>query len=202
MMDWVLVAMGFTGAMTVHYFWKTLVHWFSTPATTRVHFSPKGGCTEAIVAELQRARWEILVQAYSFTADAITDALIAAHKRGVRVDIVLDHSNEKEPHTDLPRMLQNGLRPLIDDRHAIAHNKIMVIDGRTIITGSFNFTNQAEHENAENMLILKGQPDLAKQYQANFQVHKGHARVVDQSAKPRPETAAPHRTDAPHRRVA
>lgn len=178
MMPWVLLATGFTGAWTLRFLWKMLVQLFVTPPTAVVFFSPKGGCTEAVLAQLRRARREILVLAYSFTSRPITDALIEAHRRGVRVEIVLDHSNEKEAYTDLPHLLQSGIKPLIDSHHAIAHNKIMVIDRRTIITGSFNFTHQAEHENAENLLIFQGQPELALRYRQNFIDHKAHARAV------------------------
>jgi phosphatidylserine/phosphatidylglycerophosphate/cardiolipin synthase-like enzyme len=195
MMNGILVALGFTGAWTLHFLWKTVAQLFTTTPTAGVHFSPKGGCTEAVVAELQRARHEIQVLAYSFTARPITDALIAAHQRGVRVQIVLDHSNEKEPYTDLPHLLEKGLKPLIDDKHAIAHNKVMVIDSRTIITGSFNFTHQAELENAENMLILKGHPELVQQYRKNFEAHQSHARAVG-------HVATPAAGDGRHRRVA
>jgi phosphatidylserine/phosphatidylglycerophosphate/cardiolipin synthase-like enzyme len=198
LMAWLLVATGFTGALTLRFLWNMLVRWFVTPPTAGVHFSPKGGCTEAVVGELRKARREILVLAYSFTSKPITEALIDAHRRGVKVDIVLDHSNEKEPHTDLPVLLEHGPKPLIDDRHAIAHNKVMLIDGRTIVTGSFNFTHQAELENAENMLILKGHPELVNQYRANFEAHKEHARQVNAVAGTVPAAKA----EPQHRRVA
>lgn len=116
--------------------------------------------------------------AYSFTSRPITEALIAARHRGVRVNIILDHSNEKEPYTDLPHLLQNGVHPLIDAQHAIAHNKVMVIDRRTVITGSFNFTNQAEGQNAENLLILDGHPELVEHYRKNFELHRSHSQAA------------------------
>jgi phosphatidylserine/phosphatidylglycerophosphate/cardiolipin synthase-like enzyme len=62
----------------------------------------------------------------------------------------------------------------IDDKHAIAHNKIMIIDKATVITGSFNFTKAAEEKNAENVLIIKDKP-LAKVYIENWEKHKGHS---------------------------
>jgi phosphatidylserine/phosphatidylglycerophosphate/cardiolipin synthase-like enzyme len=182
MMTWLLLATGFTGAFTLVYLWKSLRRLFTTPPAATVHFSPKGGCTEAVVAELGRARREVLVLAYSFTSRPITEALIEAKGRGVHVDVVLDQSNEKETYTDLPHLLEHGLKPLIDSHHAIAHNKIMVIDGKTVITGSFNFTHQAEHENAENLLVLKGFPELARQYLGNFEAHKSHARAAGEVA--------------------
>jgi len=57
----------------------------------------------------------------------------------------------------------------------IAHNKIMIIDNATIITGSFNFTKAAEERNAENLLVLKDAPDLVKLYTENFNVHAMHS---------------------------
>lgn len=94
----------------------------------------------------------------------------------MKLNIILDHSNENEPYTDLPQLLKNGVQPLIDAQHAIAHNKVMVIDSRTVITGSFNFTNQAEVQNAENLLILDDYPDLVDHYRKNFELHRSHSQ--------------------------
>jgi phosphatidylserine/phosphatidylglycerophosphate/cardiolipin synthase-like enzyme len=188
-MTWLLLATGFTGAYTLLFLARLAYHRLATPPSVAVHFSPKGGCTEAVVRELGHARHEILVLAYSFTSKEIAQALVDAKLRGVHVDIVLDHSNEKEEHTDLHFFLEQGLAPLIDAHHAIAHNKVMVIDSRTLVTGSFNFTNQAEGENAENLLVLKGHPDLARAYKQNFLTHKEHARAPEVQVKP---AAHPH----------
>ena len=183
-MTWLLIATGFTGAYTLLFLARLAYHRFATPPAVTVHFSPKGGCTEAVVRELGTARHEVLVLAYSFTSKEIAQALVDAKLRGVHVDIVLDHSNEKEEHTDLHFFLEQGLAPVIDPSHAIAHNKVMVIDGRTLITGSFNFTHQAEAENAENLLIFKGHPDLARSYRQNFLAHKDHSRAPEAAAHP------------------
>jgi len=177
-MDWVLMATGFTGALTLVFLARAVHRRLGWDTSLATHFSPKGGCTEAIVEELKRARREILVQAYSFTSDPLTYGLIEAKKRGVDVEILLDKSNEVERYSDLHILLENGLAPLIDGHHAIAHNKIMIIDRRTVITGSFNFTNQAEHENAENLLIIKGHPELIKAYCQNFAAHKEHSQAA------------------------
>jgi phosphatidylserine/phosphatidylglycerophosphate/cardiolipin synthase-like enzyme len=64
----------------------------------------------------------------------------------------------------------------IDAEHAIAHNKLILIDYDTVITGSFNFTKAAEERNAENLLILRGDADLAAKYRANFELHLSHSR--------------------------
>ncbi|HVS36384.1 MAG TPA: phospholipase D family protein [Gemmataceae bacterium] len=174
--EWICVALGFFAALTLVYLGRRALVSLWPPPAVASHFSPKGGCTDRIVRELAAARHEILVLAYSFTSNAISKALVEAKTRGVHVEIVLDHSNETEDHTDLPFLLEQGLAPLIDPAHAIAHNKVMIIDHRTLITGSFNFTRQAEIENAENLLILKGYSELVSAYRTDFSNHKSHAR--------------------------
>jgi phosphatidylserine/phosphatidylglycerophosphate/cardiolipin synthase-like enzyme len=184
-MDGLLLATGFTGAFTLLFLVRKLYRLVTIPPSITSHYSPHGGCTEVIVRELSSARREILVLAYSFTSREISQALIDAKMRGVHVQIILDHSNEKELHTELHFMIEQGLAPLIDAEHAIAHNKVMIIDGHKVLTGSFNFTNQAERENAENLLVLEGQRELAQRYHANFLVHKGHARQPQVQPQPR-----------------
>ena len=183
MLEWLLVGTGVTGAFTLVWLWRETKRKLGLIPALHYHFSPKGGCTEAIVAELGHARRQILVQAYSFTCPSIADALIAAKKRGVDVVILLDRANEKETYSELKVLAEHGVVPLIDATHAIAHNKIMIIDKRTLITGSFNFTRQAEHENAENLLILKHHPELVSAYVQNFESHRSHC-VAPGTAKP------------------
>jgi phosphatidylserine/phosphatidylglycerophosphate/cardiolipin synthase-like enzyme len=143
---------------------------------TQVYFSPNGNCTEAIVKEINAARSEILVQAYSFTSAPIAKALVDAHKRRVKVEAVLDKSQRREKYTSATFLANMGIPTYIDDRHAIAHNKIIVIDGKTVITGSFNFTKAAEEKNAENLLIISSK-ELAKIYINNWMKHKEHSEV-------------------------
>jgi phosphatidylserine/phosphatidylglycerophosphate/cardiolipin synthase-like enzyme len=191
-MTWVLIGVGFTGAMTMMYLLRVATRKLGLIPSMSWHFSPKGGCQEAIVKELQRARHEVLVQAYAFTADSLTKALVEAKKRGVQVDILLDRSNEVERYSDLHIFIEQGLHPLIDADHSIAHNKIMIIDRKTLVTGSFNFTHQAEIENAENLLIFKHHPDLLKAYRDNFFAHKAHCKPA-QIRTPSQTGAAPRK---------
>jgi phosphatidylserine/phosphatidylglycerophosphate/cardiolipin synthase-like enzyme len=141
---------------------------------TQVYFSPNGNCTEAIVGEINKAKSEILIQAYSFTSKDIAAAIVKAHKRGVRVEIILDKSNISAKYSAGDFTAHMGVTTYIDSKHAIAHNKIMIIDRGTVITGSFNFTQAAEKRNAENLLILKNR-ELAKIYLNNWNKHKDHS---------------------------
>jgi len=143
--------------------------------TVEVFFSPKGGATEAVVQEIHSARQEILVQAYSFTSKPIAKALIDAKKRGVKIDAVLDKSNVTAKYSAATFLYNVGIPVLIDGKHTIAHNKIIIIDRSTLITGSFNFSAAAENSNAENLLIIKGNQKLTDQFIRNFDQHKGHS---------------------------
>jgi phosphatidylserine/phosphatidylglycerophosphate/cardiolipin synthase-like enzyme len=162
-----------------------------TPARVAVYFSPNGGATAAVVREINAAQQQILVQAYSFTSAPIAKALIDAHKRGVKVLAVLDKSNETQQYSAATFLVNAGIQTLIDAQHAIAHNKVMVIDSTTILTGSFNFTKAAEEKNAENLLVIKDAPELVKAYEANIQAHAGHSHPYERQASVSPAGTVP-----------
>jgi phosphatidylserine/phosphatidylglycerophosphate/cardiolipin synthase-like enzyme len=147
----------------------------ATP-TVEVHFSPSGGCTAAVVKELAAAKTSIQVQAYSFTSTPIAAALVEAHKRGVKVDVLLDKSQRTEKYSVADYLSHAGIAVQIDSVHAIAHSKVMVIDAATVITGSFNFTKAAEESNAENLVVIRS-TEVAAKYAANWKLHAGHAET-------------------------
>ena len=132
-------------------------------------FSPNGGGAGLIIRTIGEAKKTIQVQAYSFTNADIAKALLDAHKRGVNVRVVLDKSQETEKYTSATFLANAGVPVRIDDDFAIAHSKIMILDEETVITGSFNFTKAAEERNAENVLVIRGNKELAKLYLQNWQ---------------------------------
>lgn len=139
-----------------------------------VYFSPNGGCTDAIVSAVAGARKSILVQAYSFTSSRIAKALLEARKRGVDVRVILDGATTDHQYSPADFFANSGISVRLDYAHAVAHNKLMVIDGETIITGSFNFTKAAESKNAENVLIIRDN-SLAARYADNWREHEAHS---------------------------
>ena len=143
-----------------------------------VCFSPRGGCTNAIVKELNAARSEILVQAYSFTSVPIAKALLDAKKKGVNVQVILDKSQKTQRYSSGTFFKNQGIPILIDAKHTIAHNKIIIIDQQIVITGSFNFTKAAEEKNAENLLIVRSK-DMAGIYTKNWLQHKEHSETYE-----------------------
>ena len=140
-----------------------------------VYFSPRGGVTDAVVRTLDSAQTSVFVQAYSFTSAPIAKALVDAHKRGVHVEVILDKSQRTEKYSSLDFLYHAGIPTWVDARHGIAHNKVMILDGKVVITGSFNFTKSAEESNAENLLIIRDKV-LARLYLANWQTHREHSQ--------------------------
>ena len=143
--------------------------------TIDVLFSPDGGCEDRIIEEIDGARKTIRVQMYFFTSKPIADALIEAHKRGVKVEVILDKSQEKMTYGRFRVLRRAGISVYFDGEHSTANNKIMLIDRRTVITGSYNFTKAAEEKNAENILIIKGEAEVLDRYLDNFKTHRGHS---------------------------
>lgn len=137
-------------------------------------FTPGADCTDRIVDEIHHAKSEIFVQAYSFTSKPIAQALVDAHKRGVKVWVILDKSQRSERYTSATFLANMQIPTFIDARHAIAHNKIIIIDKAITITGSFNFTKAAQERNAENLLIVRSR-EIAKTYLDNWHIHKEHS---------------------------
>ena len=137
-------------------------------AKATVAFSPHGKGQELIVHAIQEAKHEILVQAYGFTNKAILKALVEAHKRGVTVKVILDKSNQSKRYSGATYVNNAGIPVWIDYRPAIAHNKVMIVDQRNVITGSFNFTASAQKRNAENVLYILDAPSLAAAYVKNW----------------------------------
>ena len=154
----------------------------SVPQGVQIYFSPKGGATEAVVNALDHATNDVLVQAYSFTSAPIAKALVEAHRRDVKVKVILDHSQRTEKYSEADFLKNSGIPTLIDARHAIAHNKIIIIDQYVVLTGSFNFTKAAEEHNAENLLVIND-PALARRYVENWHAHERHSEPYERAER-------------------
>lgn len=142
---------------------------FAPEARYAACFTPGMDCEEAIVSEIRRAKQSILVQAYSFTSPRIARALVDAKARSVDVRAILDKSQRSERYTGATFLQHGGIPVTIDEGPAIAHSKIMIIDARAVLTGSFNFTSSAQERNAENLIIIEGDQRLVRLYTNNWE---------------------------------
>ena len=141
-----------------------------------VLFSPWDDAEGAIIRAVAEARQSIHVQAYVLTSRAIAKALSEAHARGVQVAILADREmDRRNEHSLLEKLAAEGIDVRYETRYAAAHNKVMVIDAalshHVVITGSYNFSWSAQARNAENLLLLRGNPELARKYLDNWLRH-------------------------------
>mgnify|MGYP005614674281 FL=1 len=137
-------------------------------------FTPGQDCTHQITDHISKADHSILVQAYSFTSKDIADELIEAKNRGVKVKVLLDKSQRKQKYSLLHYIADTGIPVWIDSKPAIAHNKVMIIDEKEVITGSFNFTDAAQKRNAENVVFITD-IKLAEEFIENWQNREHHS---------------------------
>jgi phosphatidylserine/phosphatidylglycerophosphate/cardiolipin synthase-like enzyme len=88
----------------------------------------------------------------------------------------IKHLQRTERYSSTDFLGNQGIPTRIDAAHAIAHNKVMIIDGETVISGSFNFTRSAEERNADDLLVIRDKT-LAGRYIANWKVHWEHSEA-------------------------
>ncbi|WP_230946683.1 phospholipase D family protein [Burkholderia cepacia] len=134
-----------------------------------VGFSPAGSALAVVLNGIGSARESIHVAAYALTSKPIASALVDAQKRGVKVGVVADKAQNDRQYSAAWYLANHDVPVRLNDRYQAHHDKFMVIDGRHVQTGSFNYTSAAASKNAENALILWNVPPLAAQYDADWQ---------------------------------
>ncbi len=153
---------------------------FAAQGTVQLAFTPWDNAEAMIAAAIREARQQILVQAFSFTSRVLARALIAAKRRGVEVQVMADREQIFSGEASrIPDLIRAGIPVTLEVRYQSAHNKVMVMDAGTadaaVITGSYNWTYAAQNKNAENVLILRHNPDVASAYAANWRRHHADA---------------------------
>jgi phosphatidylserine/phosphatidylglycerophosphate/cardiolipin synthase-like enzyme len=159
--------------------------WTAAPAACEMAqveaaFTPGDNIAAMIIQRIGEAHQSVRMQAYLFTDRRIADALVAARRRGVRVEVIVDAAQREgggAPH--LAALQRAGARIFVDGSAAAAHNKILIIDadGRhpSVITGSYNYTRAANARNAENVVIISGSPGVASRFVGNFEYHRAQS---------------------------
>jgi phosphatidylserine/phosphatidylglycerophosphate/cardiolipin synthase-like enzyme len=130
-------------------------------------FTPGENCTQSVVNLIRQAKTSILIQASAFSSDAITDAILAAKGRNVNIKILFDKALWIAQNPTVATLLEEEIPIFLDKKVLLAHNNVMIIDHRQVITGSFNFTRDAQEKNADNLLIIENK-SVAKRYEDNW----------------------------------
>jgi phosphatidylserine/phosphatidylglycerophosphate/cardiolipin synthase-like enzyme len=147
---------------------------FAATGTVQVAFTPGDPVDDILIGVIGQARQQVLVKAFSFTHKRIARALVDAHRRGVRVEVLADERQDRQLEGSvLADLARNGIPVWLDAKRASAHNKVMIVDpgtaGAVLVTGSYNFTWSAQRRNAENVLVMRGNPALADAFADNWQ---------------------------------
>lgn len=131
-------------------------------------FSPGRECKTQITIRLRQAQAAIDVCVFTISDDELAAELIAAHKRGVAVRIITDNDKANDIGSDIDRLLAERINLVMDDSPTHMHHKFAIIDGHTLINGSFNWTRSASLSNQENIMILK-EPRLLDIFAKKFE---------------------------------
>jgi phospholipase D len=143
-----------------------------------VCFTPNPQCKSKIISLIKSAKESILVQAYSFTDTEIAQELVKSHQSGISISTILDKSNKSGNHSKIDILLKGGIPVFIDTVSGIAHNKVIIIDNKIVVTGSYNFSKAAYSRNAENLVAINS-PELAEKYTNNWTIRKNASILMD-----------------------
>lgn len=138
--------------------------------SVQVAFSPDAGAETLVLRSIESAHASIRLAAYSFTAPRVVKALVDAKRRGVDVAVVVDMKNNLsddrsgKSRAALNLLVNAGIPTRTISAYAIFHDKFAVIDGKTVETGSFNYSEAAAHRNSENVIVIWNSPPVAAQY--------------------------------------
>lgn len=131
------------------------------------YFSPENDIAPSLLKEIGAAKKSIHFMAFSFTQDALGSAILDCFGSGIEVQGVFEQQQVSQ-YSEYERMKKAGLRVVRDKNRGDMHHKVIIVDEETVITGSYNFSKNAEKRNSENLLIIKGNPDIAQAYLTEF----------------------------------
>jgi phosphatidylserine/phosphatidylglycerophosphate/cardiolipin synthase-like enzyme len=140
-------------------------------------FAPEDQCVEKLIEQVNQAQQSIRFMAFSFTHDGLGQAILNQAKAGVAVQGVFEKRGSETEYSEFGRMKRQKLDVLQDGNPYVLHHKVFIIDEQTVVLGSFNFSNNADESNDENLLIIHD-PQIAQQFLAEFE------RVYAQAQKP------------------
>jgi phosphatidylserine/phosphatidylglycerophosphate/cardiolipin synthase-like enzyme len=146
-------------------FWQV---YFTAPTGSRNGADYVGGVDNPLAEAILASRGTIDIAAFEFNNVVITQAILNAHQRGVRVRMVTDNEfGMEDEDSTVPRLISAGI-PVVDDgRSALMHNKFIIIDSTTVWTGSLNYTVNGVYRNNNNLLGLRSRRTVDG-YQAEF----------------------------------
>jgi len=131
------------------------------------YFCPEEECAQKMISRIDSAQKSIYIAIYSFTHDGIAGALLKAKDRGVQVKVVFDYDQSKNDYSEDEKLSEAGIEIKRRDGSGYMHNKFIVIDEEVVGTGSFNYSDNADKKNDENLIFIVSK-DLAVRFIDEF----------------------------------
>lgn len=138
------------------------------PVVNSAHFSPGDDCRRKLLDLFVNARRALDVSVFTISDNRLSDAIITAHKRGVLVRVITDDDKSLDEGSDIEALVYEGIDVRMDNTPSHMHHKFALIDGHTLINGSFNWTRSASDYNHENILVTN-EPLLVAAYLNEFE---------------------------------
>jgi phosphatidylserine/phosphatidylglycerophosphate/cardiolipin synthase-like enzyme len=132
-----------------------------------IYFAPSLDCENLVVEQINQAESEVNIIIYSVTNVNITKAIISAKDGGKTVKVIVDRTQSKGKNSLIDELIASGIDVRISKKHKIEHNKVTIVDRSKVITGSYNYTNNATKYNSENCILIE---DKGLKYQNRFNV--------------------------------
>ena len=120
---------------------------------SEAHFSPGEDCPRAIVRLLANAARTAEICVFTITDDRLSAAILDAHRRGLAIRILTDDAKAEDLGSDIERFQRSGIPTLVDRSPFHMHHKFAIVDGETLLTGSYNWTCGAARDNEENLIV-------------------------------------------------
>jgi phosphatidylserine/phosphatidylglycerophosphate/cardiolipin synthase-like enzyme len=139
----------------------------SAAGASRAYFSPGDACLSAILGLLGKARVSLDICVFTITDDRIARAILEAHARGVRVRVITDNDKQYDGGSDIERLRGAGIALKVDETEHHMHHKFALVDGTTLLNGSYNWTRSAGSFNEEN-LVVSSEPALVQAFARQF----------------------------------
>jgi len=136
-------------------------------AANEVCFSPDEGCDQKLAAFIQSAKKSVEVAVFDVNLDQVVHQLLVQSKK-IPVRILVDRRQSKGRHSLVPLLIKAGAQVRLGYQRGIMHHKFVIVDGKRLMTGSFNFTNGASFKNQENQVYLDD-PALLNRFTQRFE---------------------------------
>jgi len=124
-------------------------------STTDAYFSPGDECRNVIIHQIKSAVNQLQICVFTISDDLITDAIITSHQRGTAIKIITDNDKSLDEGSDIEHIAKQGIAVKMDRTANHMHHKFMVVDGKALITGSYNWTRSAARFNHENIVLTQ-----------------------------------------------